>query len=210
MPPFAGILQAVMPLDVVNDPRSSLAFANGQCILVRRSVYLAVDGHRAVRDSVLEDVRLAQAVKGAGYRLRAVGGPELLRVRMYTSLREIAEGLRKNAFAGARAVGYWRTAWAGFRQALLAFSPVTLVLTGIVLGRLGHAEGRLVLLFGLLLVAITLVYWGIVVHRLNRLHPLWALVYPLGTLSYFSLAGLAFVSVLSGKGVTWKDRTYRG
>src|SRR3712207_6840657 len=66
MPPFVGLIQAVYPIDRVNDPHSPLALANGQCILVRRAVYLAVDGHRAVRDSVLEDVRLAQTIKDAG------------------------------------------------------------------------------------------------------------------------------------------------
>lgn len=210
LPPFAGIIQAVMPLDLVNDPRSSVAFAAGPCILIRRSVYIAVDGHRAIRDSVLEDVRLGQIVKGAGYRLRAVAGPDLMRVRLYTSLTEISEGLRKNAFAGTRAAGNWRTAWAGLRQGLLACAPAGLVVAGLVLSMRGDARATLILLFGLLLGMITLAYWGYVVHRLNRLNPLWALAYPLGTLSYFSLAGLAFLSILFGRGVTWKDRTYRG
>ncbi|MDP9312805.1 MAG: glycosyltransferase family 2 protein [Chloroflexota bacterium] len=210
MPPFVGIIQAVMPIDVVNDPRSSLALANGQCILIRRDVYFATGGHAAVRDSVLEDVRLAQTVKQAGYRLRAVGGPELMGVRMYTNLAEITEGLRKNAFAGARAGGGWRTAWGGFRQALLALGPLALITIGLALTAVGHGSGALVLGFGVLLFVLTVTYWGYLVARLHQLNPLWALFYPLGTLGYFSLAGLAFLSILRGRGVTWKDRTYQG
>lgn len=209
MPPFIGLIQATFPIDRVNDPRSSLALANGQCILVRRDSYMAVDGHRAVRDSVLEDVRLAQTIKQAGYRICAVGGPELMRVRMYTRFSEVAEGLRKNAFAGYRA-GSWRSAWGGFRQALLAFGPTLLMLSGTVLTALGLGAGRTLVLFGGGLLILTLAYWGYVVRRLNHLHPLWAIFYPVGTLCYFALAGRAFWTILRGQGVTWKGRTYRG
>jgi chlorobactene glucosyltransferase len=210
MPPFTGIIQATFPLDRVNDPRSPLALANGQCILVRREVYFAVDGHRAVRDSVLEDVRLAQTVKGAGYTIRAVGGPRLMRVRMYTRLSEVAEGLQKNAFAGTRASGLWRTAWGGFRQALLATAPTLVFVSGVIMWLMGSAQGTIVVALGLAMLVVTLGYWGYVVHRLNQLHPVWGVVYPLGTLVYFGLAGIAFLSILRGRGVTWKGRTYRG
>lgn len=210
LPPFVGLIQAVYPLDQVNDPRSPLALANGQCILVRRAVYLAVDGHRAVRDSVLEDVRLAQTIKDAGYHMRAVGGPQLMRVRMYTSFGEVAEGLRKNAIAGFRAGGNLRSGLGGARQALLAFGPLTLIAAGLLLRVAGATSGSLVLVFGLGLLLLTLSYWGYVIRRLHQISPLWAILYPFGTLCYFSLAGLALLSILLGQGVTWKGRTYGG
>jgi chlorobactene glucosyltransferase len=193
MPPFVGLIQAVYPIDRVNDPRSPLALANGQCILVRRSAYFAVDGHRAVRDSVLEDVRLAQTIKSAGYRMAAVGGPELMRVRMYTRFNEVAgSGL------------------GGARQALLAFGPLSLVALGLLLALIGRPESLPVLLCGVILLALTLGYWGYVVRRLHGLSPAWALLYPFGTLCYFLLAGQAFWSILRGQGVTWKGRSYSG
>ncbi|HEX6291454.1 MAG TPA: glycosyltransferase family 2 protein [Herpetosiphonaceae bacterium] len=209
MPPFVGLIQAVYPLDRVNDPRSPLALANGQCILVRRAAYLAVDGHRAVHDSVLEDVRLAQAFKQAGYRIQAVGGPNLMRVRMYTRFGEVAEGLRKNAIAGFRAGGNWRSAWGGFRQALLAFGPLVLLGAGLALALQSYEEATAIVICGLALLVLTLGYWGYVVRRLHRLQPLWALLYPLGTLCYFGLAAQAFWSIARGQGVTWKGRSYR-
>lgn len=210
MPPFVGLIQAVYPIDRVNDPRSSLALANGQCILVRRSAYFAVDGHRAVRDSVLEDVRLAQTIKGAGYRMEAVGGPELMRVRMYTRFSEVAEGLRKNALAGYRAGGMLRSAVGGARQALLAFGPLILLAAGLLLAVLGRPESSALLICGAGLLLLTFSYWGYVVHRLHGLSPIWALLYPFGTLCYFMLAGQAFWSILRGQGVTWKGRSYNG
>jgi glycosyltransferase involved in cell wall biosynthesis len=208
MPPFVGLIQAAFPLDQVNDPRSSIALANGQCLLIKRDVYFASGGHRAVRDSVLEDTEFAQVVKGQGYRLRAVGGPELMRVRMYTRLSEVAEGLRKNAWAGY-AAGGWRSAWAGVQQGVLAFVPMGLVATGAWLRWRERHVGTQLASWGLLLWAITTGYWGYVIVRLHRLNPLWALLYPFGTLSYFVLAGWAWLSLRLGRGVTWKGRTYQ-
>ncbi len=209
LPAFAGIIQAVFPLNKVNDPRSPVALANGQCILVRREVYFATGGHEAVRDSVLEDVRLAQTVKSAGYHIELAAGPDLLRVRMYTRMKEIAEGLRKNAWAGYSAGG-WRSLWGGFRQALLAVAPPLLSAAGVVALLLGQSSGPVFLAFGLILMLATNLYWGYMVRRVYRLNPLWGLLLPAGTLAYFVLAGLAWLSIRTGRGVQWKGRAYRG
>ena len=210
LPAFTGIIQATFPLDAVNDPRSPLALANGQCIMIHRDVYFAVDGHRGVRNSVLEDVRLAQQVKHAGYRLQVAGGPELLRVRMYTGFDEIAEGLRKNAIAGVRASDVWRAAAGGLRQAMMAFVPLGMLVLGAAWLAIGHPAGLAVLLTGGGLLAATLAFWGYQMRRLNGVYPLWAVLYPLGTAVYFGLAALALRDILTGRGVTWKGRTYRG
>ena len=210
MPPFVGLIQAVIPVNKVNDPRSPHALANGQCILVHRDVYFAVDGHRAVRDSVLEDVRLAQTIKGAGYRIAVVAGPDLLHVRMYTNGVEVGEGLRKNAAAGARATGRLRTVWAGFRQTLLAAAPSLLIVIGAVLALEGVANAWLFFTFGTGLLIVTTSYWGYVVSQLHRLNPAWAILYPFGTLCYFALATWAMIGVARGRGVVWKGRRYAG
>jgi cellulose synthase/poly-beta-1,6-N-acetylglucosamine synthase-like glycosyltransferase len=209
MPPFAGIIQAAFPLNRINDPRSPLALANGQCILIRRDVYLATGGHAAVRASVLEDVQLAQVVKGHGYRIEIAGGPDLMRVRMYTNLAEISEGLRKNAWAGYSAGG-WRSAWGAFRQALLACAPLVLILGGGVALALHHPAAAALLAFGGLLYLLTTSFWGYSVHRLFQISPLWGLLFPFGTVGYFILAALAWLSIRRGAGVRWKGRAYHG
>ena len=209
LPPFAGIIQAVFPLSKVNDPHSPIALANGQCILVRREVYFATGGHAAVRNSVLEDVSLAQTIKAAGYRVGIAAGPDLLRVRMYTRLGEIAEGLRKNAWAGYSAGG-WRSLWGGFRQALLAVAPLTVLPAGVIALALGFPGWPALIGFGLILILVTNLYWGFTVLRVYRLNPLWGLLFPFGTLAYFILAGLAWISIRRGRGVQWKGRAYRG
>lgn len=82
----------------VSDPRSPAAAANGQYILVRRGIYERVGGHAAIRDAVLEDVRLAQHVKSAGGRLLFLPGAAWVQTRMYRSLGEMWLGWTKNLY----------------------------------------------------------------------------------------------------------------
>jgi glycosyltransferase involved in cell wall biosynthesis len=82
----------------VNDPRKSIAAANGQFLMIRRDVYEAVGGHASVADEVLEDVALATRVKGAGYRIWFGSGKGIVRVRMYRSFGAMWEGWKKNLY----------------------------------------------------------------------------------------------------------------
>ena len=84
----------------VNDPCRSDAIANGQFIFIKRSVYNAVGGHAALKDSIVEDKDLAVLVKHAGYRLIIADGRQVAQTRMYTSLPEMWEGWTMNIFLG--------------------------------------------------------------------------------------------------------------
>lgn len=88
-------LMLLMDAEAINDPRRKLAMANGQFILVRREAYAAVGGHAAIRSEVLEDVRLAERLKGAGFRLRLAGGGAYIRTRMYSELKTIWQALAR-------------------------------------------------------------------------------------------------------------------
>ena len=77
----------------------ALATAAGQLMLFRREAYAAIDGHRSVRGSVLDDVSLAQHVVKAGLPWSLMDGKARISVRMYRSSREVWNGLSKNLFA---------------------------------------------------------------------------------------------------------------
>jgi chlorobactene glucosyltransferase len=86
-----------------SDRHRWIAAGGGAGNMVRREAYEAVGGHAAIRDSVIDDVRLAMAVKRAGYRCRIARADDRVRVRMYRGLREVFDGFTKNAafiFAG--------------------------------------------------------------------------------------------------------------
>ena len=88
-------LMILLDASRINDPASRRAMANGQFILVRRSAYDAVDGHRSIRSAVLDDVRLAERVKWSGRRILLLGGADLIRTRMYRDLSSLWQALAR-------------------------------------------------------------------------------------------------------------------
>jgi chlorobactene glucosyltransferase len=209
LPAFMSLLYGLYPLALVGDPRSPVAFANGQCLLIRRQVYQSLDGHRAVRASLLEDTELGQRVKAAGFCMQAAAAPDLVEVRMYTGWADLSEGLVKNAVAGYRSSGR-RSAWVGARQSLVAFLPWYLLALGGLLAVAWPAAplGVLVILHGALLALIALASWSWVARRRYRVAPIWGLAFPLGMAIYFGLAAAALLRLRLGRGVTWKGRTF--
>jgi chlorobactene glucosyltransferase len=203
LPAFMSLLYGLYPLDRVSDPASPIAFANGQCMLVRRAAYMAIDGHRAVHASILEDMHFGQIAKAAGWRIAAVAAPELIAVRMYTGWHSLAEGLIKNAVAGFQSGGR-RSAFVGARQALIAFLPLVLLAA---FG--GRPRGRPLRMMAAVSAVITWGGYAWLARRRYRLGFGWGLLYPLGLAIYFGLAGMAFVRLRSGRGVVWKGRRFR-
>lgn len=100
---YLGIIMQY-PVNKINDPHSSIALANGQYILIRRSVYEQSGGYARpdMRATLLDDRDLARLVKRQGFRLRLFDGRDLVHVRMYQGLRETWKGWRKNIFLGSR------------------------------------------------------------------------------------------------------------
>ncbi len=74
------------------------AAANGAFLFLKRETYFAVDGHRAVRRQLAEDVKFAQHVKRQGKTLWYGDGSRTYGVRMYDGLAEIWAGFSKNIF----------------------------------------------------------------------------------------------------------------
>ena len=207
LPAFMSLLYGLYPLDQVSDPAAPIAFANGQCLLVRRAAYDTLDGHRAVRDSILEDTHFGQRALARGLRLEAAAAPDLIAVRMYTGWRSLAEGLSKNAVAGFRSGG-GRSSFVAARQVLIAFLPFVL-LAGSRWGDHGGSPVQMVWVWhAVVLAAITLAIYAWLAWRRYRLGVGWGLLYPLGLAIYFGLAGIAFVRLATGRGVVWKGRVF--
>jgi glycosyltransferase involved in cell wall biosynthesis len=97
--PLAGIvlMQSFRPSQV-NDDSHPKAFANGQSILVTRRAYDAVGGHRAVRDRFVEDIGLAQKVKGMGFPIRLAVTRGLISCRMYATFGQLVRGWSRILF----------------------------------------------------------------------------------------------------------------
>jgi len=85
----------------VNDDDNPDYYAGfGQYLLIRRSVYESIGGHKAVKDATDEDYRIAGRVKLSGFRLRVVDGRRALGTRMYSTFSELWDGWLKNTYEG--------------------------------------------------------------------------------------------------------------
>jgi chlorobactene glucosyltransferase len=174
------------------------AIANGQFILTNRVAYEAIGTHAAVRDTVAEDVALAQAYAARGRDIFLLHAEEFMRTRMYRSLGEIVEGWSKNLALGAP----------------LMMPPLPLMRRVLpyvmwlpVLAWIGPPLGWLVFRwdFTLLAMAASLLTWLEVYRREQA--PVWyALLYPFGA------SVVAYIMLRSAwrgrRRVEWKGRVY--
>jgi hypothetical protein len=187
-------------------PRVVDKIANGQYLMIRRSAYDALGGHALVRRYVAEDLMLAQKFFAAGRRTVIVAGMEQLSTRMYTSLRELIDGWRKNIFAGGRdAVPLGRVGRVVYPlvlpvPAVMQLAPVLVLLAGIT-GALSAGA----LLWATIASMATLLWWMAI--YVGAKQPVWlALCFPIGA------ALLLYITVsatVRGSAVEWKGRAYR-
>ncbi len=206
MPFVADFIVLFSPLHRVNDPADPQCIANGQFILIRRTTYDLVGGHAAIRDSVIDDVSLARAVKFGGWPLRMVFAPELMRTRMYSTLGAIWSGWAKNMYPamqrrpGVAAAAILYLLSTGVLPCLLA--PIALA--SIAVGHWGAFE-----LLSLTAVAGIVAYRALI-HRVDpNAYPwVYGLLHPLQAAL---LGGIIVDSMLQGAGwrrTRWKGRTY--
>ena len=93
------VIFAFLPTPFIRlTPFPWFAAANGAFLFLTRDTYFAVDGHRAVRQQLAEDVKFAQHVKRQGKTLWYGDGSRAYGVRMYHGLAELWAGFSKNLF----------------------------------------------------------------------------------------------------------------
>jgi len=181
--------------DQVNDPKSPVAAANGQFLLIRRDVYDGIGGHRGVAGEVLEDVAIALRVKQAGHRIWFGSGNGLVRTRMYTSFSAMWEGWKKNLY---RLMG--GRPWTVVREmeSTLPWIPLLLILLGL--------KFPFLFFLGILFLIARQTIYGL---DLARNH------YPFSFIYYYVPASFLYSGVLwasyrshsKGK-IAWKGREY--
>ena len=206
---FTGLSLGFSPYKV-NDPQKPDAIANGQFILIRRTVYDAVGGHTAIKNSIVEDRDLATLVKRSGFRLVVADGQAVASTRMYTSLPEMWEGWTKNIFLGLRdRPGLLLLGAFGAFVSVFAALLLPLWLVGGLLWRFG---GGGMLAVGVVIEAVFLwgylVFWRARVCRAMGISTWYALTTPLGAGVFAAMMVASTWKVLSKRGVTWKGRRY--
>lgn len=195
----------------VNDPKTKDAIANGQFIMIKRSVYDAIGGHEIVKDSIVEDKAISEQVKWNGHRLIVADGMKVAKTRMYTSLPQMWEGWTKNIYLGLRDQA--GLLWLGAFGALLAFLASIFLPASPLLGLLWYFNGgdwmALGVLFESLLLWVYLVQARAMIAMKLEISPWYALTIPLGAGIFGAMMLTSAWNVVSRKGVTWKGRVYK-
>jgi chlorobactene glucosyltransferase len=194
----------------VNDPSRRDAVANGQFILIKRSIYDAIGGHEKVKDQIVEDKALSELVKWNGHRLVIADGMQVVRTRMYTSLPTMWEGWTKNIYLGLR--DHVAMLFLGAFGASLGLIAALFLPLWPLLGLFWYANGgglmALVVIIEALLVWGYLIYFrALIAHKMN-ISPWYALTTPLGAGIFAAMMITSAWKVISGQGVTWRGRTY--
>jgi chlorobactene glucosyltransferase len=176
------------------------AIANGQFILVTRDSYESVGTHEAVKNSVADDLMLAQAYVRSGRDIFLVHAADFMATRMYGSLREIVDGWSKNLALGAPHMMppvRWIRALAPYLMWVPSLVWIVPPLLWAICGWDWAAIATLV----------SLATW-IAIYAFEKGPVPYALLYPLGATM---VAFIMIRSALRGsRTVEWRCRTYRG
>ena len=167
--------------------QKSMAVANGQFFVVRRSALASIGGYQSVKHAVIDDVFLARELVKNGSSGTVINGSDIAQTRMYTSWREIKAGYGKSL----------NKAFGSVFGALFAVAfLVTTSIAPLILGLLGNSYGWL----GFAAIVATRVLSAIK----SRGNILDSVLHPI---SVVALIYLIVYSYLRRGSIQWKGRT---
>ncbi len=190
----------------IDNPKTPGAVGIGGFFLMRRALLERVGGYAALKDEVLEDVRLAEMLKRTGARLFTEHAPGLVSTRMYRNFREMWECNTKNWFAGMKFSLPF--ALSGVcSMYIVAVMPTLIALAAAI----GIGAGMMSTDVWLLFIPAAL-SWLLQVLVLcvasirSEVCAAYALTAPLGLGLLYAMLFDSSIRITLGKGVTWKGR----
>lgn len=201
VPAFVFFFQKLYPFRWVNDPNKSTAAAAGGCLLIRGAALIQAGGIQVVRQALIDDCALAQAIKSSGQGRIWLGLSASTRsLRPYPTLETIWEMVARTAFTQ------------------LNYSPLLLLGTMLGMGLIYGVPPIAAILGGLTgtwPVAIAgLAGWLLMAGaylptlRLYRCSPLLAFGLPAIALLYTLMTLDSALRHWRGQGGAWKGRVY--
>jgi cellulose synthase/poly-beta-1,6-N-acetylglucosamine synthase-like glycosyltransferase len=180
----------------VKDPKSPRYVGIGAFNLVRASAYRAVGGHRTIAMRPDDDLKLGKILKAGGCRQEFAFGQGMLRVEWYASVRELIQGLMKNAFSGV-----------DYRVSVVVFSTVfqLTLLVWPFLAILVTTGATRWLNLASVLVLVSLCWINAPLAGVRRWH---GIGFPLATLLFLYIVWRATVLTLWNDGIDWRGTHY--
>jgi cellulose synthase/poly-beta-1,6-N-acetylglucosamine synthase-like glycosyltransferase len=203
IPTWAWVLLMFTLFYRIGNPKTQGAVGIGGFFLIRRSVLEQVGGYEALKDEVMEDVRLAEMIKRSGARLCAEYAPNLVSTRMYRNFGEMWECSTKNWFSGTKFSLPFALACV-FSMYLMCLGPPLIALASAILIAAGADLWPLLIPAALSWMLQVLVL--AMASRASGVSPRYALTAPLGLSLLYAMLFDSSIRITRGKGVTWKGR----
>jgi hopene-associated glycosyltransferase HpnB len=195
VPAFVYFFQMLYPFARVNDPRSRVGAAAGGTVLIRREALQRIGGIQAIKNALIDDVTLAQAVKRGGAIYLGHSGLAAS-IRRYPHVADLWHMISRTAFTQLRH-SFWLLV-----LTLLGLTLVWWVPLGSAL--FAHGWPRLC---GAGAYALGAASYLPTLARYRR-NPLWSLALPAIALFYMAATVGSAVRYWHGSGARWKDRDY--
>jgi chlorobactene glucosyltransferase len=191
----------LMPLWKIPQKNSAFfSFAIGQLMVCRRRALLAIGGYSSFKDSVVEDISLARAMKEHGYKTIFLDGKDYINCRMYRSFRRAFNGFAKSMFGA-------------LHQSILFLAALFIVVAAVIeipvlnlIRQFYEQDGNILL--SLVPVGMFGGLWFIVL-RDRKISPSIALSYPILFLIVMIMAVTSTIKTGFLRGVEWKGRLVR-
>ena len=200
IPAFVFFFQKLYPFPWVNNQDKSIAAAAGGCVLISRYALTEIGGIATIKDALIDDCSLAQAVKSRGKNIWLGLTQSTTSLRAYDDLKTIWDTIARTAFTQ------------------LNYS--SLLLIGTVLGMvIVYMAAPISLIIGILtsnwwVVGIASFTWLLMTVaylptiRLYNLPLIWASPLPAIAFLYTLMTIDSAIKYWQGKGGAWKGRTY--
>src|SRR6266536_679339 len=205
IPTWAWVLLMFTLFYRISNPKTQAAVGIGGFFLMRRAMLDRVGGYEALKDEVLEDVRLAEMIKRSGARLFTEYAPNLLSTRMYRNFGEMWECSTKNWFSGMK-FSLPFALWCVLSLYLMSVVPLLIALASAIGIAAGVSADLWLLFIPAALSWLLQVLVLAMVSLCSEVSPAYALTAPLGLSLLYAMLFDSSIRITTGKGVTWKWR----
>jgi hopene-associated glycosyltransferase HpnB len=200
IPAFVFFFQKLYPFAWVNDPKRSMAAAAGGCVLISNEALTKIGGIASIKNALIDDCSLAQAVKSAGKNIYLGLSETTISLRGYDNLKVIWDTIARTAYTQLN-----------YSPLLLAGTVIGMVIIYLI-APMGMIWGLVTsnwLVFGICTVTWLLMIWAYLpTIKLYKISLAWAGLLPAIAFLYTLMTIDSAVKYYQGNGGAWKGRTY--
>jgi hopene-associated glycosyltransferase HpnB len=200
IPAFVFFFQKLYPFAWVNNPKRSMAAAAGGCVLISNEALTKIGGIASIKDALIDDCSLAQAVKSAGKNIYLGLSETTISLRGYDNLKVIWDTIARTAYTQLN-----------YSPLLLAGTVIGMVIIYLI-APISMAWGLVTsnwLVFSICTVTWLLMIWAYLpTIKLYKISLAWAGLLPAIAFLYTLMTIDSAVKYYQGNGGAWKGRTY--